>query len=239
MPTILVTGSSGKTSSRLAKLLHQSGHSYLIASRKGTAPAPHADKAVKFDWADASTYNNPFAAASDISAVWLVAPETGIDPSALTKFIDLAVERKVKRFVLLSATLVEPGGPFVGKVHEYLIQLGKSKGIEWTVLRPTWFMGMCAVSKRPRPCLLTQDPTENFTEAWHKYTLASEGAIYSATGEGRLPFVSCDDIAAMAYHGLVDQPAHNRDFFVLGPKTVSYDEVCVASSVLLEENAHP
>ena len=45
----------------------------------------------------------------------------------------------MRRFVLLSATSVNPGGPMMGEVHEYLRGL---EGVEWTVLRPAWFVGM-------------------------------------------------------------------------------------------------
>lgn len=55
----------------------------------------------------------------------------------------------MKRFVLLSASPFERGGPSLGQVHDYLAELGEKggkeeggKGIEWAVLRPTWFMGM-------------------------------------------------------------------------------------------------
>ena len=127
--TILLTGGIGKTSSRLATLLEQEGFPVLVASRSGSV----ADgiKGCRFDWLDESTYANPFEAASDISALYIVAPRS-LDVLASTKgFIDYALKKGVKRFVLLSASSIECGDPVHGKVHEYI----KSLNVEYGVLR--------------------------------------------------------------------------------------------------------
>lgn len=57
------------------------------------------------------------------------------------------------------------------------------------------------------------------------YHLYNKKALYSATGNGKAPFVSADDIAAVAYHALTDEKSHNTDYLVLGPELLSYDEV--------------
>lgn len=142
--TILITGSSGKTASPLADALHATSHEFIIASRTGTAPNSYP--AVRFDWLDESTYENPFMAAearqSPITGMYIVPVPGHIDALTPVKpFIDLAKARGVKRFVLLSSSLIESGGPHTGKIHAYLQQLG----VEWAVLKPTWFMGMFLV----------------------------------------------------------------------------------------------
>ncbi len=55
------------------------------------------------------------------------------------RFVDVARSQGVRRFVLLSASIIEQGGEAMGKTHEYLASL---RGIEYSVLRPTWFMRM-------------------------------------------------------------------------------------------------
>lgn len=45
------------------------------------------------------------------------------------------------------------------------------------------------------------------------------------TAEGRIPFVSADDIADVAFTALVDEESHNTDHLILGPELLSYDEV--------------
>ena len=127
--TVLVTGGNGKTSSRLATLLKQENIPVIVASRSGSA----ADgvKSCRFDWNDESTYANPFEAASDISSLYIVAPQALHLLNTTKPFIDYALKQGVKRFVFLSASSIECGDPAHGKVHEYI----KSLGVEYGVLR--------------------------------------------------------------------------------------------------------
>lgn len=137
--TILITGSSGKTARRLAALLKPS-HQILIASRSGADI--DGNPAVKFDWTDPVTYANPYshpqAQESPVKAIYLVSQPGNMNPFGIMKpFIDTAKAHGVERFVLLSAIREDETTPGTGKVHAFL----KGLGVEWAVLRPTWFMG--------------------------------------------------------------------------------------------------
>ena len=135
--TILITGGTGKTGLKLAHVLNKAGHAVLLTSRKGEVPHPF--KGVKFDWLDPSTFTNPFDVDPTIDRVYVVGPIGVLDTLPRVKpFIDLAVTKGVKRFVVLSGSPVGKGGPVAGKVHEYLEKIG----VDYAVLRPTWFMGM-------------------------------------------------------------------------------------------------
>ncbi|KAL9108021.1 MAG: hypothetical protein Q9227_007126 [Pyrenula ochraceoflavens] len=198
--TILITGSLGKVSSRIAPLLHASGHPFLIASRSGKAPPSSPYHFVQFDWLDESTFSVPFsspeAQQSPITTVYLLAPPV-LDPVPhMKRFIDFAKSQGVRRFVQQSASSLPEGGPLYGQVHAYL----KGLGVEWTVLRPTWFMRL------------------------FQSTIRNNGWIRTATEDGRVPFVSCEDIAAVAYCALVEEKAHNTDHIILGPETLTYDD---------------
>lgn len=49
--------------------------------------------------------------------------------------------------------------------------------------------------------------------------------IFTACGDGKIPFISADDIAAVAFHALTDETSHNCDHRVLGPELLTYDDV--------------
>ncbi|CAA7268487.1 unnamed protein product [Cyclocybe aegerita] len=186
--TILVTGGTGKT------------------GLAGVAPEPF--KAVKFDWHEPSTFENPFHADTKIDRVYLVAPNE-VDCLALMKpFIDLAITKGVKRFVLITVTQAEKGGPFYGKVHEYLANLG----VDYVVLRPTWFM-------------------ENFVT--YARGIRDNDSIVSVTKTARLPFVAIEDIAQAAFDALVAEKSANTDVYVIGPELWSYDGVAAALTEIL------
>jgi len=201
-PTILLTGGTGKISSRITPLLSTNGNNILLASRSGTSPNLPNCKGVKFDWLNASTYNNLFENGS-ISGVFLVAPLIMDCLPPMRSFIDLAIKNGVKRLVLLSASVLEEGdGLIMARVSDYL----KGLVVDYAILQPTWFM-------------------ENFSEVGHLPTIRDQDRIITATGEGKLPFVSADDIAAVAFRALTDEVQHNTEHLILGPALWSYDEV--------------
>lgn len=63
--------------------------------------------------------------------------------------------------------------------------------------------------------------------------MRDEDKIYSATGDGKIPFVSAEDIAAVGYRALTDQAPHNTDHIIVGPELLSYDETAEALSEVL------
>lgn len=139
---ILVLGGKGKTANRLASLLSRNKVPFLLATRFVSSECPYPQ--VQFDWLDEKTYAQPFERENgQISAVYIVAPPVKDMFPPMKAFIDFAAKEKhVRRFVLLSASALERGAPAMGLVHEYLEQLARDQGIEYAVLRPTWFMGI-------------------------------------------------------------------------------------------------
>lgn len=196
--SILVTGGTGTTGSRVARKLAERGHAHRVASRRA------ADGRVPFDWYDASTHAGALAGAT---ALYLVAPIGEPDPEpVMGPFLERAAEAGVRRAVLLSGAPIEPGTPGLGRVHS---RLGDLFG-EWAVLRPTWF---------------ADNFTGGHLQA---RLARERGEIVSATGTGRVPFVAAEDIAEVAVAALTDAVPHDTDHVVTGPRAVTYDEVADA-----------
>jgi len=57
------------------------------------------------------------------------------------------------------------------------------------------------------------------------YTISKLNSIFTATQDGKIPFISADDIADVAYHALIDDKSPNCDVRILGPENLTYDEV--------------
>jgi len=140
--TTLITGGTGKVGSSLANLLHDSHHQVLIASRTGNLKHTESKfKFVTFDFLKHETFENPFTKDPDIDRVFLVVPDIIDTIPHYKPFIDLAISKGVKRFVLLTSTQPKPGDPGQGVVHQYLLDTG----VNYAVLRPTWFIRECDV----------------------------------------------------------------------------------------------
>ena len=136
---ILLTGGTGKTSVRCARLCKDAGVPFILASRKAVSTSD--TPAAKLDYADPSTFENAFnyqfPVGEKITAVYLIAPELPDPVPAMIAFIDHAVEKHgVTRFVFMTGSTTEPGPIYVGQVWQHL----KDIGVDHTVLRCTWFM---------------------------------------------------------------------------------------------------
>ncbi|KAH9475911.1 Agroclavine dehydrogenase [Psilocybe cubensis] len=207
--TTLITGGTGRSGLSLAKLLRAAGRPVVIASRAGTAPEPF--KAVKFEWYDASTYEGALSDAS-IDRVYVVGPPGRKESAMVIDFIEFAISKGVKRFVLMSAAPFEPKeeSPIPAMViHKYLLD----KGVDYVVLRPTWFI-------------------ENFGSNFLA-SIRDNNEIFSAAPTGLIPWISTEDVAQAAFEALTAEPSPNKDIIIVGPELHSYpDAAKIATEVL-------
>jgi uncharacterized protein YbjT (DUF2867 family) len=188
---VLVTGATGKTGRSLVSLLQERGAPHRAASRSGEPP---------FDWRRPDTWD---AALEGVSSVYLVPPSAVDDaPSRMVAFLQSAMRKGARRFVLLSMASLPAGGPGQGQVHQWL----KDNSEDWAVLCPTAFM-------------------QNFSEGPFVASIREEDTIYSNTGVGRVPFISTVDIARAALAALIAPSALNSDFTLTGDESISYDRV--------------
>ncbi|MER5796458.1 NAD(P)H-binding protein [Streptomyces sp. NPDC001980] len=208
--TTLVIGATGTTGSRTAARLAAAGHRVRAAGRHA-APVPGAEP-VRFDWYEPATHA---AALHGADRVYLVPPVGDPDPAAvMLPFLRQARTAGVRRAVLLSSSAIPAGGPAAGVVHQALPGLFD----QWAVLRPSWFM-------------------QNFTGTHaHALSIREDGALWTATGSGRVGFVDAEDIAAVAVHALTDEHAPDTDLVLTGPEALGYDDV---AAILTEVTGRP
>ncbi|KAJ6504559.1 hypothetical protein DFH09DRAFT_1050965 [Mycena vulgaris] len=198
--TILLTGGTGKSATPLAKLLLNANQRVLLANRSGKVPAPFTG--VQFDWLDASTYKNPFEADARIDRVYLVAPPVFDMLPMMKAFIDYAIERGVKRFVLMSASLLEAGAPMMGQVHDYLASIALIFLIDNLVLL-------------------------------YGEHIRAHDEILNAAGDGRIGWISTDDIADVAFKALLDPVIKHTSPIMVGPELFSYVQIAQMLSEVL------
>lgn len=201
----LLTCGTGKTSSRIAKRLQALDVPILLTSRKGH----QAGGVVTFDWYGESTFANPFAA-DTIDTVYIVLPppQPGADVVAVKKFIDLAKEKGVNRFLLMSGSIIPKGSPTPhGQIHAYL----ESLGVDYAVLKPSWFF-------------------DNFLS---RMAIKETDELVSAAGTGKIGFISEEDIADIAVDLLVAPKLGGIEKVIVGPDLVSFDEAAAMLTQVL------
>ena len=195
---ILVTGATGVTGSHLARLLLSGGFSARLAARSQVVMrnAP----SLKFDWRDPATYD---AVLDGVSRVFIAPPPNEKDADkAVLPFLRRAAEMDVRRVVLLSCSLISPGAPGVGIIHEQVMRMFP----EWVILRPRSYM-QNFVGDHPIAQIIRRDK-----------------AIVSCTEVGRTSFVDASDVARVALRALVDA-IPQQDLLITGPQPFSMDEV--------------
>lgn len=154
---------------------------------------------IRFDWTDPTTFAD---ALEDVDAVYLVAPTDRIAQLALMRpFLEQAVGKLSGPLVLLSGSALPEGGAMMGEVHAWL----RAHAPNWAALRPSWFQ-------------------QNFVTQ-HLASIRDEGCIYSAAGDGAVPFIDAGDIAAVAAEALLSPERVSGGMVLTGPRAVTYDEV--------------
>lgn len=66
---------------------------------------------------------------------------------------------------------------------------------------------------------------ESFCEGLHLKEM-KKGRFYSCSGQAKVPLVSAFDVAAVAYHALLNVKSFDCDYRILGPDHYTYDQVC-------------
>ena len=218
----VLTGGTGNTSLKIAAQLHEAGHKVIVASTKGPEGVPAPYTGVKFDWTDESTYSNALPSDANIKGLYLLSPYLAITVDNVKNFIHLARERGVNRFVSMTATTPPPHHL---EIEAYIKEIGK-EGVEWTILKPSWFYGKYQLLlQRVRGRSLTIICTENFTRDLFAPTINASDSFNSATQNGKMGLVSSDDIADIAVRALTDTVPHNIAHIIFGPELLTYDDV--------------
>jgi len=199
--SILVTGATGKTGRCIINLLHKLSVNVITVSRQ---PGHSA----RFDWDDRATYILPFETAHDIPSVHLIIP-AHVQPQHVCEFIDVAIAKGVKRFVLMSGSLDIPGDPIQGPIRAHL----QMSGVSFCVLRPSRFF-------------------DNFSEM--PESIRDHDKIVSATGTASIGFVSCEDVAQAAVDCLLADIPHCTEHIIVGPELLSFNEVAETFTHILQ-----
>lgn len=186
MTEILVIGATGKTGAPLVPRLRALGHTVRAASRSGET---------RFDWSDRSGWD---AALSGVQAVYLVPTETlGLPERA--EFVARAKAAGVQRLVQLSVRGIDEDGTHPTEAAV------RNSGLEWTILRPSWFSQDFAAADFFLPGVLA-------------------GEVRTPAGDGREPFIDAEDIAEVALAVLTGDGHHGQTYDLSGPRALSITE---------------
>lgn len=185
--TITVLGATGKTGRRVAERLRKRELRMRAVSRSGPT---------HFDWAEPATWAPTLTGASAVYLVYY--PDLAFPGAAKTiaDFCGVAADRGVRRVVLLSGR-----GEEEARVSEQQV---RDSGLEWTVLRASWF-------------------AQNFSEHFLLEPVLS-GEIALPAADIAEPFVDAGDVADMAVAALTTDDHLSRVYELTGPRLLTFTD---------------
>lgn len=209
IPSVLITGATGKTGKLLARELLKRGVRVRAGVRsieKARALLPGVEL-VAMDYRLPETVR---AAMEGMSRVYLVTPGGSEQVEQAWIAVEAARQAGVEHITKLGS--LQPGRGPVIQVERWCRmteEMVERSGIGWTHLRPTWF-------------------NQNFTE----YIFAPQvklGLILAPIGEGRAAWIDCRDIAEVAAATLTEPAAHaGKAYTLTGPELVGMPEIIAA-----------
>src|SRR5215212_879478 len=192
----LILGGTSKTGRRVVERLAARGLPVRVGSRSGEPP---------FDWEDEATW---VPALRDVESVYVsYNPDLAV-PGAVAvvrSFAKLAARSGVQRLVLLSGR----GEPEA----EHAERVVQEAGVQWTILRSTWFM-------------------QNFSEDYMLEHVLS-GEIRLPAGDVPTPFLDADDIADAAVAALTEEGHAGQLYELTGPRSLTFAEAAAEVVELL------
>jgi uncharacterized protein YbjT (DUF2867 family) len=184
---ILVLGATGKTGRRVVERLRRRDVPVRLGSRSGQPP---------FDWEDAAAWA---PALDGVSAVYVsYFPDLAVPgaPEAVGALAEQAQRSGVQRVVLLSGRGEEEA--------QRSEQVVAAAGIDWTVVRCSWF-------------------NQNFSEGYMLDPILG-GELALPAGDVPEPFVDAEDIADVAVAALTEDGHAGEIYELTGPRLLTFAE---------------
>jgi uncharacterized protein YbjT (DUF2867 family) len=190
---VLVLGGTGKTGRRVVERLEARGVPVGVGSRSTGPP---------FDWED-RTRGSPRCRMSGrrtspitLILIWRCRARS----RRCSAFAGLAVESGVRRLVLLSGR----GEGEAQSAEAALREVSDGAGVEWTVVRCTWF-------------------NQNFSESYLLDPVL-DGEVVLPAGDVPEPFVDAEDIADVAVAALMEEGHTGEVYELTGPRLLTFGE---------------
>ncbi len=185
---ILVLGGTGKTGGRVIERLSKLNLPFRTGSRNAT-PA--------FDWENQSTWPDVL---NGIQKVYITfQPDLAIPGAAkvIQSFVEHSKQAGVKKLVLLSGR-----GEKEAQVCENIVI---NSGIDWTIVRASWFM-------------------QNFSESFFLDSILANHLVVPRV-KALEPFTDADDIADVVVATLTNNLHSQKTYDLTGPELLSFEKI--------------
>jgi uncharacterized protein YbjT (DUF2867 family) len=207
VPTLGVTGATGRLGGRIVRLLAASGVEQRLLVRD-PARAPQLDGAstARMTYGDGAAVE---AACAGLDVVLMVsASESARRLDEHRSFVDAVARAGVRHLVYVSFYGAAPDATFtLARDHHHTEQHVQASGMAWTFLRDNLYLD------------------------FFPQMTGADDVIRGPAGDGRVAAVAQDDVAAAARAVLLDPAAHaGATYSLTGPEALTLDDVAAVLS---------
>lgn len=202
MRHILVIGAGGKTGRHVVTGLISRGTKVRAASRRPELLDFEGVDPVRFDWHDESTWSR---ALDGVDAVYLVKPQSTDVVELVGRFLVAMSAAGAGRLVFLSECATQTRNDDI--VERHAERLVEACELEWTILRPSWFMD------------------DIVDEEFFGPMVRDDRVIVMTTGGAATAWIDARDIADVAVEVLVNGGAARQALDLTGPEALSLDHL--------------
>jgi uncharacterized protein YbjT (DUF2867 family) len=203
--SFLITAATGNVGTRITDRIIAAGERPRVFVRDPAKARARFGDRVDIHRGDLADPSSLLAAFRGVDTVLVInaGPELGSRDRIAAQ---VAARSGVRRLIKLSTMDVEQSvgtGPWHGQGEAAI----RASGLGFTIVRPAGFMDNAL--------------------AWAP-TIKSTGVVHAATGEGKIAFVHCDDIADVATAALTTNRYDGQTLSISGPEALSYQQMVSA-----------
>jgi uncharacterized protein YbjT (DUF2867 family) len=198
----LITGATGDIGSRVVRFLLRRGERPRVFARDGRKARVRFGDRVDVAVGDLADAGSLYAALAGVDALFLVnsGPEIASRDAAAAQAAKAAGVRHLVKLSSMDARQDVGTGVWHARGEAAI----RASGIAFTFVQPTGFM-------------------EN--ALFWATTIKAAGVVRSVTGDGKIPFIHSDDIAAVATEALTTREYDGKSLPITGPEALSYAEM--------------
>jgi len=210
---ILLTGVTGKTGGAAANALLEMGIPFRALVRDAEKAAALAAAGVELVVGDAGDPDIVRQALEGCDKAALILPNSQEQEAMEIQFIDLAKAAGVKHVVKLSSFEARPDATSpIPSLHYRVEQHLKASGLDWTMIRPNFFMQNLLASGFP---------------------IKGEGKFFLPMGDGVTVMMDCRDIGLTFAVALTGDGHAGQSYEISGPELLSFNDVAAQFSEVL------
>ena len=210
---ILIVGATGTTGKYVVTGLKSKGEQVRAMIHTPERASAAREPGVEYVTGDLENPESVVAALQGAEKAFLLSPEDPRMAELHGKFATAAKDVGLRHLVRLSILPANPDAPLpLAKWHGEADRLVMESGVPYTILRPASFM-------------------QNFLRS--AGTIASEGVIYGAMGDGKVGHIDAKDIADVAVMVLTSEGHEGQIYPLTGPESLSMAEVAARLSTTL------